>query len=354
MLFSDKYYKFPCTFGERRRGRRPQGKSKDVRRTGKGLLFCFVLFFVCSCARMGNPDGGWFDETPPRVVSASPADKGTNCKSNKVIINFDEFIKIENASEKVVVSPPQHEQPEIKAAGKRIIIELKDSLKDNTTYTVDFSDAITDNNEGNPLGNYTYSFSTGDQIDTLEVSGTVLTADNLEPVKGTLVGLYRLTESQLEGIANGMAVNAFDSIIFKEPFVRVARTDSRGKFIIRGIAPGSYRVVALNDMDGNFMYSQAAEAFAYNYDLIVPSCAPDMRQDTIWADTIHIRDIKQVPYTHFRPDNIVLRQFVKEQVDRFFLKVERKEANMFQVFFSGPSREKRLICSRFSLAVQAV
>ena len=134
-----------------------------------------------------------------------------------------------------------------------------------------------------------------------------------------------------------MAVNAFDSIIFKEPFVRVARTDSRGKFIIRGIAPGSYRVVALNDMDGNFKYSQAAEAFAYNYDLIVPSCAPDMRQDTIWADTIHIRDIKQVPYTHFRPDNIVLRQFVKEQVDRFFLKVERKEANMFQVFFSGPS-----------------
>ena len=307
--------------------------------TGEGPLFFFLAFLLLftSCARMGNPDGGWFDETPPRVVSASPVDKGTNCKSSKVIINFDEYIKLENASEKVVVSPPQHEQPEIKAAGKRIIVELKDSLKENTTYTVDFSDAITDNNEGNPLGNYTYSFSTGDQIDTLEVSGTVLTADNLEPVKGTLVGLYRLTESQLEGIAIGMPVNSFDSIFVKEPFVRVARTDSRGRFVIRGIAPGSYRVVALTDMDGNFMYSQAAEAFAYNYDLIVPSCAPDLRQDTIWADTIHIRDIRQVPYTHFRPDNIVLRQFVKEQVDRFFLKVERKEANMFQIFFSGPS-----------------
>jgi hypothetical protein len=91
-------------------------------------------------------------------------------------------------------------------------------------------------------------------------------------------------------------------------------------------------------MDDNFMYSQAAEAFAYNHDVIVPTCAPDMRQDTIWSDTIHIRDIKQVSYTHFRPDNIVLRQFVKEQVDRFFLKVERKEANMFQIFFSGPSK----------------
>ena len=337
MLHSVKNYLFP----------RPAGKSeiKYLRVcargchivTGEGLLLCLALFFITSCARMGHPDGGWFDETPPRVLSASPSDRGTNNKNKKVIINFDEYIKLENASEKVVVSPPQHEQPEIKAAGKRIIVELKDTLKENTTYTIDFSDAITDNNEGNPLGNYTYSFSTGDQIDTLEVSGTVLTADNLEPVKGTLVGLYRLTESQLDGIANGMSVNAFDSIIFKEPFIRVARTDSRGRFIIRGIAPGSYRVVALNDMDDNFMYSQAAEGFAYNYDLIVPSCAPDIRQDTIWADTIHIRDIKQVPYTHFRPDNIVLRQFVKEQTDRFFLKIERKEANMFQMFFSGPS-----------------
>ncbi len=301
---------------------------------GVGLLF----FLFTSCARMGNPDGGWFDETPPRVVSASPVDRGTNCKSNKVIINFDEYIKLENASEKVVISPPQAEQPEIKAAGKRIIVELKDELRDNTTYTVDFSDAITDNNEGNPLGNYTYSFSTGSQIDTLEVSGTVLEAENLEPVKGSLVGLYRLTDSQLDSIDNGTPISAFDTIFVKEPLLRVARTDSRGHFVIRGIAPGSYRVVALNDMDDNFMYSQAAEAFAYNHDVIVPTCAPDMRQDTIWSDTIHIRDIKQVSYTHFRPDNIVLRQFVKEQVDRFFLKVERKEANMFQIFFSGPSK----------------
>ncbi len=306
--------------------------------TGEGLFFFLSLFFLASCARMGNPDGGWFDETPPHVVSASPSDRGLNSKSNKVIINFDEYIKLENATEKVVISPPQAEQPEIMAAGKRIVVELKDSLKDNTTYTVDFSDAILDNNEGNPLGNYTYSFSTGDQIDTLEVSGTVLNAENLEPVKGSLVGLYRLTETQLDSLDKGASINNFDTVFVTEPFIRVARTDSRGHFVIRGIAPGSYRVVALNDMDGNFMYSQSAEGFAYNNDVIVPTCAPDMRQDTIWSDTIHIRDIKQVPYTHFRPDNIVLRQFVKEQLDRFFLKVERKEANMFQIFFSGPSQ----------------
>lgn len=305
----------------------------------KYLIFLLTITSVASCARMGAPDGGWYDETPPRVVSTYPSDRGINSKSNKVIINFDEYIKLENASEKVVISPPQAEMPEINAAGRRIIVELRDQLKDNTTYTIDFSDAIVDNNEGNPLGNYTYSFSTGNQIDTLEVSGTVLAAENLEPVKGTLVGLYRLSDNQVDSIKNGTPVSEFDSMFSQEPLLRVSRTDSRGHFVIRGIAPGSYRVVALTDMDGNFMYSQAAEAIGYNYDIVVPTCAPDMRQDTIWSDTIHIRDIKQVPYTHFRPDNIVLRQFVKEQVDRFFLKTERKEANMFQLFFSGPSHK---------------
>ena len=124
---------------------------------------------------MGTPDGGWFDETPPRVVGASPSDKGTNSKSNKVIISFDEYIKLENASEKVVISPPQIEQPEIKAAGKRIIIELKDSLKDNTTYTVDFSDAITDNNEGNPLGNYTYSWTPATGLNNANIQSPTAT-----------------------------------------------------------------------------------------------------------------------------------------------------------------------------------
>lgn len=302
----------------------------------KSLIFILVTTFIASCARMGSPDGGWYDETPPRVVSASPSDKGINAKSNRVVINFDEYIKLENASEKVVISPPQMEQPEIVAAGRRIIVELKDTLKENTTYTIDFSDAISDNNEGNPLGNYTYSFSTGNQIDTLEVSGVVLQAENLEPVKGTLVGLYALDDNQLERVKEGTSMSSFDFMITQQPLLRVSRTDSRGRFVIRGIAPGSYRVVALTDIDGNFMYSQAAEAIGYNDDVIVPKCAPDMRQDTIWADTIHIRDIKQVPYTHFRPDDIVIRQYVKEQADRFFLKAERKEANMFQLFFSGP------------------
>ena len=152
-------------------------------------FYVLAFLMLASCAKMGQPDGGWFDETPPKVIGASPADKGVNVKQKKVNIYFDEYIKVDNPTEKVVVSPPQLEVPEIKASGKHIQISLVDSLKPNTTYTIDFSDAISDNNEGNPMGNYTYSFSTGEVIDTMEVSGYVLESENLEPIKGILVGL---------------------------------------------------------------------------------------------------------------------------------------------------------------------
>ncbi len=287
-------------------------------------LLLFTLALVAACARMGNPDGGWYDETPPRVVGASPAEKATGVKTRKLHIRFNEFIKIENATENVVVSPPQLESPDIKAGGKSIDIELKDSLKANTTYTVDFSDAITDNNEGNPLGNYTYSFSTGEHIDTMEVSGWVLAAENLEPVKGILVGLY---------------ANLADSAFRTQPMLRVAKTDGRGHFVIRGIAPGKYRVYALQDVDGDYHLTQKGEEMAFNREIIVPSSKPDVRQDTLWRDSLRIDSISRVSYTHFLPDNITLRAFTHVQTDRFFTKAERTLPECFSLVFTAGSNE---------------
>lgn len=278
-----------------------------------------AAFLLGSCARMGQPDGGWYDETPPRIMGAAPADKGTNVKNRKISIFFDEFIQIENATEKVVVSPPQLETPEIVASGKRIRIELLDSLKPNTTYTIDFSDAITDNNENNPLGNYTYSFSTGDAIDTLEVSGKVLQAKDLEPVKGILVGLY----SDLS-----------DTAFTTKPMLRVSRTDGSGRFVIKGVAPGTYRVYALQDADGNYLFNQKSEMLAFSQEKIVPSFKPDVRQDTTWIDSLRIKSIDRVGYTHFLPDDIVLRAFNEVMTDRYFLKAERREPESFTLFYS--------------------
>ena len=282
-------------------------------------LYLLAFLLLVSCAKMGQPDGGWYDETPPKVIGADPADGGVGVKSKKVSIYFDEFIKLDNPSEKVIVSPPQLEAPEIKAAGKKITVSLVDSLKPNTTYTIDFSDAISDNNENNPMGNFTYSFSTGEAIDTMEVSGYVLEAENLEPIKGILVGLYS---------------DQADSAFKTKPMLRVSRTDSRGRFVVKGIAPGSYRIYALQDMDGNYMFNQKSEKLAFSHDIIVPSCKPDVRQDTTWIDTLHIKSIAQVDYTHFYPDDIVLRAFTEKLTDRYFLKSERKEPNNFSLFFS--------------------
>ncbi len=284
------------------------------------LLSLSVLsFMVNSCARMGQPDGGWYDETPPKVVGAHPADGAVNVNTKKINIYFSEFIKLDNDQSKIVVSPPQLEAPEIKSEGKSIRVTLADSLKANTTYTIDFSDAISDNNEGNPLGNYTYSFSTGDHIDTLQVAGYVLDAENLEPIKGILVGLYR---------------NLADSAFIKLPMLRVSRTDSRGRFVVKGVAPGSYRVYALQDADGDYKFSQKSEKIAFSHEIIVPSCKPDTRQDTLWTDSLHIKDITRVPYTHFLPDQLCFRAFTEETTDRYLLKSQRQNADHFVLFFS--------------------
>ena len=287
---------------------------------GLSLLLTVIIGGVLtSCARMGNPDGGWYDETPPKVLGATPADKATDVKAQKVKISFDEFVKIDNPTENVIVSPPQLQAPEIKATGKSIEVKLLDSLKANTTYTIDFSDAISDNNEGNPLGNYTYSFSTGAEIDTMEVSGYVVAAENLEPVKGILVGLY---------------ANLADSAFEKQPMLRVSRTDSRGHFVIKGVKRGTYRVYALQDVDGNYQFNQKSEMIAFNHELIKPSVMDDTRQDTLWSDSLHIADIKRVGYAHFLPDNITLCAFHEVLTSRYLLSVTRNEANHFAVNFS--------------------
>lgn len=287
------------------------------------VLFLSIIVSFSSCANPGSgPDGGPYDETPPRIVSMNPPLGGIQGKSNKVHITFDEAIKVENAQEKVTISPPQIETPEIKTAGRRISVELQDSLKPNTTYTIDFSDAIVDANEGNPLGNFTYYFSTGTQLDTMEVAGHVLTANNLEPVKGILVGLHH---------------NVSDSAFTTLPFDRVARTDGQGHFVIKGVAPNcAYRIYALKDVDNDFKYSQG-EMLAFSPTLINPNAFPDTRCDTLWRDTVNIDTIRTVHYTHYTPDDVLLLAFTEKNTTRALLKTQR-EPNFFRTFFTAPSK----------------
>lgn len=287
------------------------------------LIAVLLIMAVCyACASIGNPDGGPYDETPPKFVRSEPVPNATNVQRKKVNIEFDEFIKLENPAEKVIISPPQIVSPEVKAVGKRVQVTFEDTLKENTTYTIDFGDAIVDNNEGNPLGQFTYAFSTGSNIDTMEVSGVVLNAEDLEPIKGIQVGLHR-----------NLSDTAFTSL----PFDRISRTDSRGKFTIRGIAPGSYRLYALKDGNQNFIFDSKTEAIAWMDSLVVPSMTGAVRQDTLWSaiDTTKIDTILTVNYTRFMPDDLLLRVFKEENDFQYLSKSERPKINQFLLCFSA-------------------
>ena len=285
------------------------------------LLLCIALLYAC--ASIGSPDGGPYDETPPRFVRATPGLNSTNNKHKKIHIEFDEFIKLEKAAEKVIVSPPQKEMAKVEAMGKKVHIQFYDTLRDNTTYTIDFGDAIVDNNEGNPMGHFAFSFSTGDHIDTLEVSGTVLNAENLEPVKDIQVGLH---------------ANLDDSAFVKLPFERISRTDSRGQFIIRGIRPGTYRIYALKDGNQNYMFDSKTETIAYLDSLIVPSIdGVGERFDTIWndIDTLKYDTIIRSTYTRFLPNDIILRAFKEVNDMQYLVKSERPDLNRFTFYFNA-------------------
>ena len=282
-------------------------------------IYTVLILLLVACASIGTPDGGPYDEEPPVFLSSVPALNSLNVTDKKIVLEFDENIKLENAFEKVVVSPPQIEMPEIKYNGKRITIELFDSLKPNTTYSIDFNDAVVDNNEGNPLNNFAFVFSTGENVDTMAVSGTVLNASDLEPIKGLLVGLHTVGN---------------DSAFYNTPFERVSRTDSRGRFTIKGIAPGKYYVYALSDANQNYRFDQKSEKIAFWETEVKPFATPDIRVDTIWRDSVTIDSLRYVPYMRFQPDNLVLRAFDEDYYLQYLLKCTRKEHNSFTLFFA--------------------
>ena len=261
-------------------------------RQNKGLfapLTILSMVGLMGCASVGSPGGGWYDETPPVLVKSDPGEGATGVSKRKITLRFDENVKLENASEKLTVSPPQIKSPTIMSNAKTVTIELQDTLIPNTTYTIDLGDAVQDNNEGNPLEGLSLTFSTGDHIDTMKVSGVVLNAEDLEPVTGAYVGIYKVYDDGR--FVQGDSLHGADSIIALYPdsvfmlraFERAGKTDAYGRFTISGVAPGRYRAYAILDGNTNYMYDVTTEDVAFLDSLVVPSMEPCKIQDTIWS-----------------------------------------------------------------------
>jgi len=274
------------------------------------LLFILSFFFFPllfpSCASVGNPTGGPFDTIPPVLIRSNPEPNATRYDENKIELFFDEYVSIDDPK-KVIITPPQVKMPNIRAIGKKVMVELKDSLIDNTTYTFDFTNGIVDNNEKNAIEGFTFAFSTGDRIDSLIVSGTVLNAENLEPVPNLMVGLHS---------------NLNDSAFTTLPFLRTSVTNDKGRFWIRNVAQGTYRLYALNDMKRSYKF-QGNEDIAFCDSLIKPSFVPAIRMDTIRKDSITIDTIKEIHYNRFIPDDIILYLFNEGKNKQYLTKFER-------------------------------
>ena len=311
---------------------------------------------LLGCASIGSPGGGLYDETPPVLVRSEPAEAATSVNRQKITMRFNENIKLDNANEKMTISPPQVKAPTISSNAKTLTIELRDSLQANTTYTIDLGDAVQDNNEGNPLENLSLTFSTGDHIDTMKVMGTLLNAKDLEPVTGAFVGIYAVTEEGIfpargkEGDSLQLAIDSIvalypDSIFSLRPFERAGKTDSYGRFTISGVGPGKYRMYAVKDGNTNYMYDVNTEDIAFVDSLIIPSVGSHTASDTIWNrfDSLKVDSIFVHEVTDYYPNDLCLRMFNEGHVIRYLDDMKWKDSTQITLNFAANMPEPPVI-----------
>lgn len=279
-----------------------------------------VALMLAACASMGHPEGGPRDQTPPRFVRSNPAPGSTNVKTDRLTIVFDENVQVKDVMTKVVVSPPMSSMPKVSGVGRNVRVEFTDTLIANTTYTVDFSDAISDLNESNEIADFTFAFSTGPTIDTLCISGMVFDAATLEPAQGMLVGVHS---------------NLADSAIKTLPFDRITRTNQYGQFSIRNLKEGTYRVYAINDVNRDNKWDRTENVAFYDME-ITPTSKRIEVQDTIAASDGADSIVNRMA-TAFYPDDVLLTWFNENYKAQYLTKYERSKRNRIYLEFGAPS-----------------
>jgi uncharacterized protein (DUF2141 family) len=247
------------------------------------LIFLFTIIIAApfyQCGQPMPPTGGSRDTLPPRLVKANPADSGLNVKTGKILLEFNEYVQVQNVQQQLVMSPVPKIQPQVEAKLREVTIRLKDTLEPNTTYTINFGQSLQDVNENNPMKNFTYIFSTGAVIDSGKLTGRVLLAENGKADSTIIVLLQR---------------DLSDSAFEKQRPRYFARTNKEGFFTFRYLADGRYNIFALKDADGGMKYDQASESIGFlDSTIIITASTPPV---SLYAFTETIEAPKKITST---------------------------------------------------------
>jgi len=278
----------------------------------KKLFILMAAVAMIGCANRGvGPQGGPKDSLPPLVVKSSPVNGALEFRGKRIEIAFNEYLQLDNVSQNLIMSPPQQHPPEVKVRGKHLLVQFADSLQDSTTYTLDFGNAICDFTEKNPYTNYTFAFSTGSAIDTLEVRGKVYDAETLNPQSNIFVGIHS---------------NLSDTAFTTMPFARIARTDSAGAFRIGNMRAGVYRLYGVDDVSRDYRLTPG-EALAFADSLVRPEVRPHYHTDSLGNDSL-------VGY-EYGPADLQLWLFRPEQQRLYLQRTMREQQHMIRVSFSS-------------------
>lgn len=218
-------------------------------------IFILITLLITGCAKIVAPVGGPKDTTPPEVVKENPKNGAINFKEKMIKITFNEFVSLNNPLENIIFSPPLPTTADYTLKGKSLVIKWKDTLRENTTYSIILADAIKDFTEGNLLSIYQYAFSTGAQIDTLQLSGMIKNAETEQPEKGVFVFLYDRN---------------IDSLPCSIRPTYLTRSNNEGRFDFKNVKQGTYKIFALKDINSNFIYDLQNEGIAFQKELVTP------------------------------------------------------------------------------------
>lgn len=292
-----------------------------------------ALLLQC-CANMVTPSGGAKDTKPPVVTEAVPENNSLNFSGKKIEITFDEFVTLENANQNVLISPPLATKPDIKLSGKTVVIRFKEPLKPNTTYSINFGNAIKDLHEGNLFQNYLYTFSTGNALDSLSIAGTVLNALDKKPVNEALVGLYA---------DHGQDTDTLPCSLVPD---YITKTDKDGKFHFSGLADKKYLVFALKDANSNLYYDLPNEEVAF-IDSLVPAVYEKYQPkkartatDSIVSDSLPADAATEVERSFdMKAMNLTLYMFVEQDTTQMLLEKKLIEEGLLRFVFRQPAQE---------------